>query len=109
MISTVARCACKSRTNGTSGCSRTWNGCSANALFTPWRRDRRPRPEEGSGSGRGTDAVVDCGGPRCLPTPIHPELWSDLRGAQHCDASGDTLRAPYKVFGTVIKPLHNHH
>ena len=58
---------------------------------------------------RGSDYVVDCGSPRCLLTPLQPELWAGLHGGQ-CPADGDTLPPPYTVFGQPIKALlHGHH
>jgi len=36
---------------------------------------------------RGADAIVDCGGPTCLRTPLHPDLWDGLR-AGACPTDG---------------------
>jgi hypothetical protein len=53
---------------------------------------------------RGSDTVVDCGSPICMPTPLHPELWSDLRD-DTCAADDDTGAPPNLLFGIPIKPL----
>ena len=52
------------------------------------------------------DAMVDCGGPKCIAAPLHPELWRDLRVGSGSCANGDTAMAPFVVFGTPIRPLH---
>ena len=52
------------------------------------------------------DAMVDCGGPKCIAAPLHPELWRDLRVGSGSCANGDTATAPFVVFGTPIRPLH---
>ena len=54
---------------------------------------------------RGTDQVVDCGGPQCAATPLQPELWPDLTG---CPLGGDTAAPPYQLFGVPIKQAHAH-
>ena len=33
---------------------------------------------------RGPAPVMDCGRPRCMSTPLHPELWNDLTARGAC-------------------------
>jgi len=49
-----------------------------------WRMVSSVHSPAGAG-GTAADEVIDCGGPRCMPTPLQPELWADMAGQACAD------------------------
>ena len=80
--------------------------CASHVFSTDWGSSMW-RTSNATGR-RGTDSVIDCGGPACMATPLQPELWDDLQGGT-CTVGMDTFPAPHVLFGTQIKPAHTHH
>ena len=48
---------------------------------------------------RGSDAVVDCGAPRCMATPLQPELWPGRRVGAFTAEEHQQLLFGVRTFG----------
>jgi hypothetical protein len=58
-----------------------------------WRMVSSVHAPAAGASGSAADEVIDCGEPRCMPTPLQPELWADMVGGA-CSADPMLLNAP---------------